>query len=146
MPTSVKTLLGINVAGGGGGGGSSSFSNEYTLTGTTTNDSETEILVDGSTRIPVPTNKSVSYVANISAIRTDTPGDYALFELRGIASNQSGTVADVGSLYELVVARTNANYLVDARASDSNNSINIYVTGVTGHTIDWKASVQTIEI
>ncbi len=127
-------------------GGSSSFSNQYVLTGTTTNNTETEILVGGSTRIPVATNKAVNYIANIAARRTDTAGDYAMFELRGIASNQSGTVADVGSLYELVVARTNAGYLVDARANDSNNSINIFVTGVTGHTIDWKASVQTIEI
>jgi hypothetical protein len=129
-----------------GGGGSSSFSNQYVLTGTTSNSTETEILVNGSTRIPVATNKSVNYIVNIAARRTDTPGDYAMFELQGIAANSSGTVSDIGSVYEVIVARTNAGYLVDARADDTNNSINIYVTGVTGHTISWKASVQVVEV
>lgn len=129
-----------------GGGGSSSFSNEYVVTGTTTNATETEILVNGSTRIPVGTDKTVNYIAHIIAKRTDTPGDYAFIEIRGTAVNQSGTVSDVGTLYENIITRTNAGYLVDARADDTNNSINIYVTGVSGHTISWKASVQTIEV
>lgn len=127
-------------------GGSSSFSSEYSLTGTTTNATETEILVNGSTRIPVATNKSVNYIVNIAARRTDSAGDYAMFELQGIAANNNGTVTDIGSVYEVIIARTNAGYLVDARANDSNNSINIYVTGVTGHTISWKASAQIIEV
>jgi hypothetical protein len=129
-----------------GGGGSSSFSNQYSLTGTTTNSTETELLIDGLTRIPVATNKAISYLVTIAARRTDTPGDYAMFELKGVAANSSGVVTDVGSAYEIIVARTNTGYLVDARADDTNNSINIYVTGVTGHTISWKASVQVIEV
>lgn len=123
-----------------------SGSSGYTLTGTTSNTTETEILVNGSTRIPVPTDKSINYIANIAARRTDTPGDYAFFEIKGIAANSGGTVTDVGSLYEVIVARTNVGYLVDARADDTNNTVNIYVTGVSGHTIDWKASVQTVEV
>lgn len=130
----------------GSAAGSSSFSNEYVLTGTTTANTETEILVGGSTRIPVPTNKSVNYIVNIAARRTDTPGDYAMFELQGIAANSNGAVTDIGSVYEVIVARTNTGYLVDARADDTNNTINIYVTGVTGHTISWKASAQIIEV
>jgi hypothetical protein len=126
--------------------GSSVFSNEYSLTGTTTNSTETEILVGGSTRIPVATDKSVNYIIQIAARRTDTVGDYAMFELKGVAANNGGTVTDIGSVYEIIVVRTNPSYLVDARADDTNNSINIYVTGVTGHTIDWKASVHTIEV
>lgn len=129
-----------------GSGGSSVFSNQYSLTTTTSNATETELLVNGSTRIPVATNTSVNYIVNIAARRTDTPGDYAMFEIRGVAANSAGTVSDIGSVYELVVARTNAGYLVDVRADDTNNSVNIYVTGVSGHTVDWKAIVQTIEV
>lgn len=158
LPTANTTVLGgikidgttITIANGvissAGGGGSSSFSNEYILSGTTNNATETEILVGGSTRIPVATNKSVNYIANITARRTDTAGDYAMFELQGVAVNSSGTVSDIGSVYEVIIARTNAGYIVDARADDTNNSINIYVTGVTGHTISWKASVQVVEV
>ena len=145
-PSTSGTWFSAALYGYGSASGSSSFSNEYVLTGTTSNATETEILVGGSTRIPVTTNKSVNYIANIVARRTDTAGDYAMFELRGIVANSNGTVTDIGSAYEVIVARTNAGYLVDARADDTNNSINIYVTGVSGHTISWKASVQTIEV
>lgn len=129
-----------------GAGGAGVFSNQYSLTTTTSNATETELLVNGSTRIPVATNTSVNYIVNIAARRTDTPGDYAMFEIRGVAANSAGTVSDIGSVYEVVVARTNAGYLVDVRADDTNNSVNVYVTGVSGHTVDWKAIVQTIEV
>lgn len=129
-----------------GAGGAGVFSNQYSLTTTTGNATETELLVNGSTRIPVATNTSVNYIVNIAARRTDTAGDYAMFEIRGVAANSAGTVSDIGSVYELVVARTNAGYLVDVRADDTNNSVNVYVTGVSGHTVDWKAVVQTIEV
>jgi hypothetical protein len=122
------------------------FSNQYSLTTTTSNATETELLVNGSTRIPVSTNTSINYIINIAARRTDTAGDYAMFEIRGVAANVAGTVSDIGSVYEVVVARTNASYLVDVRADDTNNSVNVYVTGVSGHTVDWKAVVQTIEV
>lgn len=128
------------------GSSSSVFSNQYSLTTTTSNATETELLVNGSTRIPVSTNTSINYIINIAARRTDTAGDYAMFEIRGVAANVAGTVTDIGSVYEVVVARTNAGYLVDARADDTNNSVNVYVTGVSGHTINWKAVAQTIEV
>ena len=128
------------------GSSSSVFSNQYSLTTTTSNATETELLVNGSTRIPVSTNTSINYIINIAARRTDTAGDYAMFEIRGVAANVAGTVTDIGSVYEVVVARTNAGYLVDVRADDTNNSVNVYVTGVSGHTVDWKAVAQTIEV
>jgi hypothetical protein len=143
--TSITVANGV-ISAAGGGGGSSSFSNEYALTGTTTDATETEILIGGSTRIPVATDKMVNYIVHIAAKRTDTPGDYALMEIRGVATNESGTVSDVGSIYEIIVARTNSSYLVDARADDINKTLNIYVNGVSGHTISWKASAQTIEV
>ncbi len=129
-----------------GGGGSSVFSAEYLLTGTTTDATETELLISGSNRIPVATDKSVNFIMHIAARRTDTPGDYAMFEIRGVAANQSGTVSDIDSIFEIIVVRTNPGYLVDARADDINNTINVYVTGVSDQTINWKAVVQTIEI
>ena len=148
MPTSIRTLLGINVGGGGGGGGNptTAFSNEYELTGITTNNSETEILVNGSTRIPVSSDTLVNYEIFIGAKRTDILGDYANFKLSGTVVNENGTVSDIGSLYEIVVSSTEPGYLVDARADNINKTINIYVKGETGHTIDWKAVVLTSEI
>lgn len=129
-----------------GAGGAGVFSNEYLLTGTTTNNSEIEILVGGSTRIPIATNIMVNYEIFIAAKRTDVLGSYAYFKLSGSATNEGGTVSDVGSLYEIVVSSTNPAYLVDVRSDNINKTINVYVKGDTGHTISWKAVVQTIEI
>lgn len=124
----------------------SSFTNQYTLTGTTSNTTETEILVGGSTRIPVPSNTTVYYTADIVCRRTDATGDHAAFYVKGVATNANGTVSDVGNLYEVVVARTDPNILVDIRADDTNNSVNVYVTGLNAKTFSWKASVSTLEI
>lgn len=130
------------------GGGTSIYSGEYVLSGTTTNSTETEIFVGGvsNSRIVVPTDKTVSYTADIVCRRTDSSGDHAAFSIRGVATNTAGTVTDVGSLYEILVARTDAAFAVDIRADDTNNSINIYVTGNTGKTVSWKCAITVLEV
>ena len=119
---------------------------QYLLYGTTTNNTETELLIRGSERIPVNVNTTVFYTVNIVARRTDVTGEGAAFYLKGLADNFSGTVADVGTLYEVIVARDDTSYTVDARANNTTDTINIYVTGVTGKTIRWVADVRTVEV
>jgi hypothetical protein len=123
-------------------------SGPYSLSGTSTSNTELELFVGGiaGSRINVSTNTTVTYDVTITARRTDVTGFSAGFNLKGVVDNFSGTVADVGLLYENVIARDNVNYLVDARADDTNNSIGIYVTGVNGHTINWAAKVITVEV
>ena len=132
---------------GGFVNGSDSISRTYILRGTTTGNTETEIFLDSvNNRIPVSTNTTVFYSADIVARRTDVTGESAGYQIKGVADNFSGTVADVGSLYELIVAEDDAAMIVDARADDTNNSINFYVTGSTGKTIRWTALVRTTEV
>ena len=121
---------------------------QYVLYGTTTSATETEIFVGGTSnsRIPVSANTTVFYEVSIAARRTDSANESAGWELKAVADNFSGTVADVGSVYEIAVARDDATWLADARADDTNNSINIYVSGATGKTIRWIAVVKTIEV
>jgi hypothetical protein len=132
----------------GTGGGSSTYSNSYVITGTTTSSVETEVFVDGiaNSRITVSTNTSIAYTVEILAKRTDVLGDMASIELKSAAINNGGVVSDVGNVYEVVIARTDANILADCRADTTNTSIGIYVTGVAGKTFSWKAVVNTIEI
>jgi len=126
---------------------SDSISRTYILRGTTTGNTETEIFLDSAnTRIPVRANTTVFYSADIVARRTDAANESAGYEIKGVVDNFSGTVADVGALYELVVAEDDATLVVDARADDTNNSINFYVTGSTGKTIRWTALVKTTEV
>jgi hypothetical protein len=124
------------------------FNNQYIVSGTTTNATETEIFVNGvaSTRISVPLNTAVYYTFDIVGRRTDTSGDYAAFYIKGLASNIAGTTSDIGSVYEVVIARTDASFQVDVRADNTTDTINVYVTGSTGKTISWKCSVTTTEV
>ena len=143
----------------GGGGGSSTtleqgnfstsgdaITREYVLRGTTTNATETELFYNTSDRIPVGTNTTVYYSVYIVARRTDATGEGAAFQLKGIADNFSGTVADIGLIYEVIVARDDSNYSVDAGADDTNDAIYVKVTGVAAKTIRWVAYVRTIEV
>jgi len=119
---------------------------QYLLRGTTTNNTETELFLFTGARIPVSTNTTIFYTADIVARRTDAINESAGFYIKGVVDNFSGTVADVGDLYEVVVAEDDPNILVDARADDTNNTINIYVTGAAGKTIRWTALVKTVEV
>jgi hypothetical protein len=121
---------------------------QYVLHGTTTNNTETEIFVGGtaSSRIPVANNTTIFYEVDIVARRTDSTGESAGWHLKSVADNFSGTVADVGSVYEVAVATDDATWNVDCRADNTNNSVNVYCTGATGKTIRWTAVVRTFEV
>ena len=119
----------------------------YIMTCSTTDSSETEMFLSGtdSSRIPVATSATLFYEASIVARRTDATGESGAWHLKGCADNFSGTVADVGDVYEVAVAQDDVNWAVDARASDSANAIKVFVTG-SAKDINWTAIVSTIEV
>jgi predicted nucleic acid-binding Zn-ribbon protein len=123
-----------------------SISRTYLLRGTTTDGNEKEILLSNGSRIPVSTNTTVFYTADIVGRRTDATGESAGYYVKGVVDDYSGSVADIGTLYEVVVAEDDVDWSVDARADDTNNTINIYVTGETAKTIRWTAVVKTVEV
>lgn len=120
--------------------------NQYVLYGTTTNASEAEILIGGSNRIPVPADTTLFYEVSIVARRTDATGESASWHLKGCADNFSGTVANVGTIYEIVVAQDDIAWSVDVRADNTNDAINVFVTGAANKTIRWTASIKTTEV
>lgn len=128
-------------------GDSSYYTHQYVMHGVTTNATETEILtVSDSTRIPVPTDTTLFYEVSIVARRTDATGESGSWHLKGCADNFSGTVADVGNVYEVAVAQDDVAWAVDVRADNTNDAINIFVTGAASKTVRWTAVVKTIEV
>ena len=121
-------------------------SHQYVLYGTSTNATEIELLIDGANRMPVASNTTVSYEVNIASRRTDAVNESAAWMIQGVADDFAGTVANVGNIYEVIIARDDATWVVDARADNTNKTINIYVTGAVGKTIRWVAVVKTIEV
>jgi hypothetical protein len=122
------------------------YTKQYVLYGTTTNATEAEILIGGSTRIPVPTNTTLFYEVSIVARRTDATGESASWHLMGCADNFSNTVANVGNVYEVAVAQDDVAWAVDVRADNTNDAINVFVTGAASKTIRWTAMVKTTEV
>ncbi len=127
-------------------GNSTNYTKQYVLTGTTTNQTETEILIGGSARVAVPTDTTLFYEVSIVARRTDVTGESASWHLKGCADNFSGTVADVGNVYEISVAQDDLSWSVDVRADNTNNAINVFVTGASNKTVKWTAIVKTTEV
>lgn len=120
----------------------------YVLYGTTTDATVTEIFVGGTTnsRVQVANNTTMFYTVDIVARRTDATGESAGWQLKGVADNFSGTVADVGDVYEVAVARDDANWEVDCLADNTDDAIVVTVTGAAGKTVKWMAVVKTMEI
>ena len=121
---------------------------EYILYGTTSDALETEIFVDGisNNRIPIQTDSTVNYTVDFTARRTDADGTSAGYQLKGVIDNNSGTVADVGNVYEIMVSEDDVNLAVDARADNTNKSLDIFVQGTSGATFSWLACVKTYEV
>ena len=125
-----------------------SYDNQYVLTGTTSNATETELFVGGvsNSRVLVPLNKTMSYRADIVGRRTDASGTHAAFHIRGVITNAGGTTSDLGSLYEVILFRTSASIVVDVRKDDANDALGLFVTGIAGNLISWKAVITTVEV
>ena len=129
--------------------GDTGFQNKrYVLHGSTTNATATEIFVGGTTdsRVTIPTDTTVFFTVDIVARRTDATGESAGWQVKGVVDNFSGTVANVGDIYEVVVAQDDTNWQVDVTADDADNAINVVCTGVASKTIKWMAVVKTMEI
>lgn len=132
----------------GGGGGGSAYTAQYTMSGSTSGNTETEIFIDGvnGSRIPVNTDTTLMFTIDFIATSSDSNTDYAVSHVKGATRNIGGAVADLGSLYEIVITTSNASILFDARADDTNNALGIYVQGLASATFDFKAVVSVIEV
>lgn len=120
----------------------------YVLYGTTTDATVTEIFIGGTanSRVAVDSNTTMFYTVDIVARRTDSAGESAGWQLKGVCDNHSGTTADVGDVYEVAVARDDTNWAVDCLADDTEDAVVVTVTGAAGKTIKWMAVVKTMEV
>jgi len=129
-----------------GGGSSVANTKIYSYSGTTTNSIETEIFVNGTAnnRMVLNSNTTILYNIDIVARRTDVQGTNAGYNIKGVISKNINTAADVGLIYEIVIARDNSFYNFDARAN--NGTLCLYANGVNAHSITWNAILTTVEV
>ncbi len=132
--------------GGGGGGSGQGLIDYYIVEGTTTDDVEKEIFIEGieGSRIQIAADSAVYYQADFVARTVGTGTDVAAWTLKGLANRNAGGTVDQGLIYEERIASTDPNFSVDVRANSVVNTINIYVQGAVGKTIAWRVHCSVL--
>lgn len=116
----------------------------FVLRRKTTNNTATELLIDSSTRVAIPSGKVVAMTINISGVKSD--GTAVAHYLRQYClKNVAGTTSQV---YAPVTIGTDnaAGTSISISANDTNDALNVSVTGIAAETWRWVASVDAVEI
>ena len=117
----------------------------YVLRNTTTNATETEIFVDGSSQqLVIPTGAMFTFVATFAAVGPAGAG--ASYKIEGGIVNNSGTTSFIGVPSKTILGESNAAWDVAVTADDTNDALKFTVTGEAATTIKWVATVLTTEV
>jgi hypothetical protein len=121
---------------------------QYVLFGNTASPGPVELFIGNQTnnRIPIRSNTTMYYTAEVVAKRTDGVNDYAMFTYKSAAADFMGNTIDLGLPYEIITARTNPNIAIDMTVSNSSGSLNLYAYTPWYNPMRWVAYVQTVEV
>lgn len=119
----------------------------FTARNKTTNNTATTLFLDGSsTRLTIPSGKIASLMCRISGIKSDGSA-IANYVRRVVIKNVGGTTSLVGSVETIGTdIEDNASTDVVITADDTNDALQISVTGITAETWRWVAVVEGLEI
>jgi hypothetical protein len=114
----------------------------------TTNDTPTTLFtgLTPDQRLTIPSGKVVSFIAQITGIKSDGSA-VAKYIREGTIKNVGGTTTLVGSIITVGTDHEdNASTDVAITADDTNDALDISVTGIAAETWRWVAVVQGVEI
>lgn len=113
----------------------------------TTNNTATTLFLDGSsTRLTIPSGKVASLMCRICGIKSDGSA-VADYVRRVVIKNVGGTTSLVGSVETIGTdIEDNASTDVAITADNTNDALDISVTGITAETWRWVAVVEGLEI
>jgi hypothetical protein len=140
-----------NASGFFAGGEGSAQAVSFVLRTVTTSDSPTNVFLDGtggSNRLTIPSGKILACTVNVSGIKSDgSLGAHYIKKVMiknvGGTTSLVGTVSTVGSDVEDAGASA---WDVTITADNTNDALDIKVTGAVSTTIRWVAVVQGLEI
>ena len=118
----------------------------YVLRRTSTGTSPILLFLNGGDGAPltVASNRVVAFDALITAVADN--GDAAAYKYSGgIKWTDSANVEMIGALSEDLAVEDDPSWMVEIDANTTDNSLRFRVTGATGRTIRWVASVRTAE-
>lgn len=123
----------------------------YILRNITSGNSTTELFLDGAgatQRLVLPNNSLFTFAIYIAARRTDSTGGGAGYKFEGVVRKDgtAGSTTIVGSVSKSILGETNVIWDASVVADTTNGTLRINVTGETGKTIRWVATVLTTEV
>jgi hypothetical protein len=123
----------------------------YVLRNTTSDNTPLELFLDGVAglqRIVLPNNSVWTFSILIAARRTDVVGGGASYKFEGAfrKDTTAASTTTIGTPSKVTYGETNALWDVALTADTTNGSVKIMVTGETGKTIRWVATVITSEV
>jgi len=92
----------------------------------------------------VAANQSVMFKIDIVARRTSTQTESAAYEIIGCIKNDAGTTALQGTITKNVIAEADAAWDVTAVANNTDDTLDIKVTGAAGKNINWLGKLTYI--
>jgi hypothetical protein len=118
----------------------------YVLSGSTTNNTQTEIFVgaQASTRMAISANNVWMFDVDIIAINSGN-NEQAGWKYSGMIHNVAGTTSLTSNLGEIEVD-PQTNWSVAVEADNTNDALVIKVTGENSKTIKWAAFVKTTQL
>jgi hypothetical protein len=115
----------------------------------TTNGNTTELFVNGVTgsRLVIPNNTTWTFESTISAKLISGGQVFAGWKIKGVINNTSGSIifSVLPAIETYGTYASASNWSVNATADLTNTSLDLFVTGSTGNTVNWTA-VTTITI
>jgi hypothetical protein len=143
--------IALNRVYGGGKFGSVTGSAQFldTIVGCQTTDATQTTMVNqipgSGTSIPIRQDSSMLMKIHIVARRTGTQTESAAYEILGCIKNDNGTTALQGTITKTVIAEADAAWDVTAVANNTDDTLDIKVTGKAATNINWVAKVTLVE-
>jgi hypothetical protein len=120
----------------------------YILLGKTTNNTPASLFCQtwNSSRLLIPSGKLLLFTAKIVGVKSDGTAA-ATYYRKGCIENVGGTTMLVGNI-ETIGTDHEDNPLTDVSitADNTNDALDISVTGITGETWRWVAVVEGVEV
>jgi hypothetical protein len=115
--------------------------------GSTTDATETEIFLDGSSaRLTLATNQALAFVATIFGRRTDAAGTYQARIVGNIQSVANTVSFPVTPSIGDIIDTSGGSYDAVVEADDTNKALVFKVTGAASHTMRWFIRIEATEI
>ncbi len=119
----------------------------FVLRNNTTDATQTELFADASAGdISVPSDCTLIFSIDIVARQTDADDVSAGYSVSGVMDNNAGTTALVGSIIKTTISEDVASWDATITADDSNDGINVLVTGAVGDAVRWVARAEIVEV